>query len=79
MVPEPAPVPLATAPSGSRAHPERELAYMRQGAAMSLREGLEEYYSQIDDLVTEDNALPHVAALFRAHDITHVLFRNAAL
>lgn len=58
----------------SRIHPSRELRYMEQGCPMTLREGLGEYYTQIDDLITEDNASAEVAALFRYHDTTHVLF-----
>lgn len=58
----------------SRIHPARQLAYMEQDCGLTVREGLEEYYEQIDDLITEENALPEVAALFRHHDLTHVVF-----
>lgn len=55
-------------------HPQRHLGYMRADATMTLREGLTEYYTQIEDLITEENAAPDVAALFRLHDTTHVVF-----
>jgi hypothetical protein len=58
----------------SKIHPRRELAYMKPDATMTLREGLEEYYGTIENLITEENADPEVAALFRFHDTCHVLF-----
>ena len=58
----------------SKIHPQRHLAYMRPDATMTLREGLAEYYTTIDGLITEENADPEVAALFRFHDTCHVLF-----
>lgn len=58
----------------SKVHPTRHLAYMKQDATLTLREGLEEYYGTIDGLITEDNADPEVAALFRFHDTCHVVF-----
>ncbi|MCB9598103.1 MAG: hypothetical protein H6719_35645 [Sandaracinaceae bacterium] len=61
-------------PASSRVHRRRHLAYMDPASTLTLREGLEEYYGTIDDLVTDDNAAPDVAALFRFHDTTHVLF-----
>jgi len=35
---------------------------------------LQEYYTQIEGLITEDNASSEVASLFRYHDTCHVLF-----
>ncbi|MGB1277971.1 MAG: hypothetical protein ACPG77_19650, partial [Nannocystaceae bacterium] len=63
-----------SAAKGTNVHPPRKLAYMEQGCEMTLREGLDEYYTQIEGLITEDNADSEVAALFHHHDICHVLF-----
>ncbi len=62
------------AETASKIHPHRDLAYMKPGATMTLREGLEEYYGTIENLVTEENADAEVAALFHFHDVCHVLF-----
>lgn len=58
----------------SKIHPQRHLAYMRPDATMTLREGLEEYYTTIEGLITEENAPAEVAELFRFHDTCHVVF-----
>ncbi len=55
-------------------HPRRNLRYMEQDCDMTLAEGLKEYYTQIDNLITEDNTSPEVAKLFHYHDTVHVLF-----
>jgi len=47
---------------------------MEPDSEMTLQEGLDEYYTQIEGLITEDTAAPEVAALFHHHDICHVLF-----
>ena len=45
----------ASAATSTNVHPPRKLAYMEQGCEMTLREGLDEYYTQIEGLITEDN------------------------
>ncbi len=55
-------------------HPRRNLDYMQQDCEMTLEEALAEYYTQIDNLITEDNAAPEVAQMFHYHDIVHVVF-----
>ena len=56
--------------------PERAstLSYLEQDCPLTLRQGLQEYYTQIEGLITEDNASVETAALFRYHDTCHVLF-----
>jgi hypothetical protein len=47
---------------------------MQPDATMTLRDGLEEYYGTIEDLITDQNAPADVAALFHFHDVCHVVF-----
>ena len=57
----------------SKVHPERHLAYMRPDATMTLREGLDEYYASIPDLIPTDGE-SEKDHLFLFHDTCHVLF-----
>ena len=50
------------------------LAYLQQDCDQTLREALDDYFAQIPDLITDANADKRVAALFRRHDIGHVVF-----
>lgn len=50
------------------------LAYLDQGCTQTLREALDDYFASIPGLITEDNADERVGALFRRHDIGHVVF-----
>ena len=50
------------------------MRYLEQDCPLTLREGLDEYFAGIPDLITEDNASPEIARLFRHHDIGHVVF-----
>lgn len=50
------------------------LRYLDQDCDQTLRVALDEYFAQIPDLITEENADERVAALFRRHDIGHVVF-----
>lgn len=64
-----------SASSGSKVHPHRHLKYMDPTSTMTLREGLEEYYTTIENLITEENASsPEIGELFHFHDVCHVLF-----
>ncbi|HEY8003750.1 MAG TPA: hypothetical protein VIE16_05945 [Phenylobacterium sp.] len=53
----------------------RRLAYRRQDSGQTLAEGLDEYYAANLGVVTRPSDLPpESAALFRNHDICHVIF-----
>jgi hypothetical protein len=51
-----------------------QLAYLKQDCPLTLRAALDEYYAQIPDLITEANSEARTAALFRRHDVGHVVF-----
>src|SRR6185437_9214355 len=54
---------------------DRALCYQRQDSPQSLVEGLAEYYAANQGRVTRPADLPaESAALFRSHDICHVIF-----
>lgn len=56
-------------------HPHAHLGYQQQDSAQTLAEGLQEYYSANVGTVTRpDDMSPDSAALFRSHDIVHVIF-----
>lgn len=51
------------------------LGYQEQDSALTLAEGLEEYYAANVGTVTRPRDLPsESAALFRSHDVCHVIF-----
>lgn len=53
----------------------RRFGYQRQDSPQSLAQGLAEYYAANVGRVTPPEALPpESAALFRSHDICHVIF-----
>jgi len=55
--------------------PGAHLRYQRQDSALTLAQGLEEYYAANVGTVTRPNDLPaESAALFRCHDLCHVIF-----
>ena len=55
--------------------PATELRYQRQHSAQTLAEGLAEYYAANLGRVTRPADLPPAsAALFRSHDVCHVIF-----
>src|SRR5665213_1567547 len=59
---------------GSR-NSRARLAYQVQDSALTLAEGLEEYYTANVGTVTRPRDLPRESAgLFRSHDICHVIF-----
>jgi hypothetical protein len=56
-------------------HGRTALGYQQQNSAQTLAEGLEEYYSANVARVTRPRDLaPESAALFRSHDLCHVIF-----
>lgn len=56
-------------------HPHAHLNYQRQDCALTLAEGLEEYYAANADAVVRPRDLPPESfALFRSHDMCHVIF-----
>jgi len=56
-------------------NPERRLRYQAQDSAQTLAEGLAEYYAANRGRVTRPADLPpESAALFRSHDMCHVIF-----
>jgi hypothetical protein len=56
-------------------HPYAHLRYQEQESALTLDEGLEEYYAANVGTVTRPGDLrPESAALFRSHDMCHVIF-----
>jgi hypothetical protein len=66
-------VALTLAPSGHRTEPRRR--YQAQDSDQTLAEGLAEYYVQNRGRVLPPEALaPESAALFRSHDMCHVIF-----
>jgi hypothetical protein len=53
----------------------QRLQYQKQDSQQTLAEGLEEYYRGNQDVVSRPATLtPASAALFRSHDICHVIF-----
>jgi len=59
---------------GSR-NSRARLAYQLEDSALTLAEGLEEYYVANVGIVTKPRDLPRESArLFRSHDICHVIF-----
>jgi len=48
--------------------------YQRQDSALTLAAGLEEYYRGHPGLLRPESISPDSAALFRRHDICHVIF-----
>ena len=66
-------VALALAPSNSRSDPR--CRYQAQESGQTLAEGLAEYYARNRGRVLPPRSLPPAsAALFRSHDICHVIF-----
>jgi hypothetical protein len=51
-----------------------QLAYQDPDACMTLGEGLAEYHSRIPGLLDPASLSPDAAALFRVHDLCHVVF-----
>src|SRR5690242_5209262 len=50
-------------------------AYCAQGSQQTLAEALDEYYRANADVVSRPASLPaESAALFRSHDVCHVIF-----
>jgi ubiquinone biosynthesis protein Coq4 len=49
-------------------------AYQTQDSALTLRDGLAEYYRVNPGLVTQDQASPAAKIFFRSHDACHVIF-----
>ena len=57
------------------AEPGRWLGYTIRDSQQTLAQALEEYYRANDGVVARPSALPaESAALFRSHDICHVIF-----
>jgi hypothetical protein len=60
---------VATAP------PDGDLAYKKQDCAMTLAQGLQEYYrANSDHVFTPGNVSQRGADLFLSHDLCHVIF-----
>jgi hypothetical protein len=56
-------------------HPHPHLRYQQQDCALTLGEGLEEYYAANEGIVTRPGDLPSESrSLFRSHDLCHVVF-----
>ena len=56
-------------------HPHAHLAYQEQDSALTLAEGLEEYYAaNVGKVVRPKDLPPESFALFRSHDMCHVIF-----
>jgi hypothetical protein len=56
-------------------HPRAHLNYQQQNSALTLAEGLDEYYAANVGLITRPSELPPESAkLFRSHDMCHVIF-----
>lgn len=56
-------------------HPHPNLKYQHQDSALTLAEGLEEYYSANEGVVSRPRDLPPESHnLFRSHDMCHVIF-----
>jgi ubiquinone biosynthesis protein Coq4 len=51
-----------------------EHEYQRQGATLTLRQGLAQYRQANPQLVSEESASPEAARFFRSHDLCHVVF-----
>jgi ubiquinone biosynthesis protein Coq4 len=54
--------------------PKPGLGYVRQDSPQTLREGLAEYYARNPQLLDPARMPADAAALFRQHDIAHVVF-----
>ncbi|MFI4965886.1 MAG: hypothetical protein ACHP9T_11030 [Caulobacterales bacterium] len=55
--------------------PPARLAYRRQDSGQTLAQGLEEYYAaNLGRVVRPRDLSPESVALFRSHDICHVIF-----
>ena len=48
--------------------------YQRQDSTLTLAQGLDEYYRRHPGLIRPETISPESAALFRQHDICHVIF-----
>ena len=60
---------------GGTQEPRAHLGYQKQDSAQTLAEGLQEYYAANVGTVTRpDDMAADSAALFRSHDIVHVIF-----
>lgn len=56
-------------------HPHAHLNYQQQESTLTLAQGLEEYYAANDGKVVRPRDLPPESfALFRSHDMCHVIF-----
>src|SRR5579863_1919853 len=54
---------------------DRRLRYQQQDSALTLSEGLEEYYAaNVGKVVRPRDLPPESADLFRSHDMCHVVF-----
>jgi hypothetical protein len=55
--------------------PRGQAEYQRQRSAQTLAEGLNEYYAVNESIISRPSDLPpESAALFRSHDLCHVIF-----
>jgi hypothetical protein len=60
---------------GGRTYDSAMLRYQEQDSRQTLREGLDEYYAANVGIVTRpDDLPPESVALFRSHDMCHVIF-----
>jgi hypothetical protein len=56
-------------------HPHPNLQYQQQDSALTLAEGLEEYYAANEGVVSRPRDMPpESCGLFRSHDMCHVIF-----
>jgi hypothetical protein len=56
-------------------HLDARLGYQQQDSAQTLAQGLEEYYGANVDIIARPRDLPPESlALFRSHDLCHVIF-----
>lgn len=56
-------------------HPNPNLRYQQQRSSLTLAEGLDEYYAANEGVVARPSNLPPESyALFRSHDMCHVIF-----
>lgn len=49
-------------------------AYQKQNSSQTVQQALDEYYAKNTGLVNTSNEASEIAALFRHHDIIHVVF-----
>lgn len=54
--------------------PSSRREYQRQDSTLTLREGLQEYYSYMPDLLPTETMRPEAQRLFIPHDVAHVVF-----